>query len=317
MEYTPKPAYDLFSPWHGPEHHHVDAAVTLDRALHEIVELGHVDALLTQLDEVVAAAHDDDSALAAFGGWLDQADVLDGPDGDYVGLAHAVRDRVAAVASGTEQVPGDIPMFECKVDGRTSEFEDQESMARAIEVLVEANRERVEEFEAGATGWDHLALYGDIGTLIGRVTAGRQLEHTTFPQSAGVQTPASHAVVVLARDEDGDIHLSTAYPEHVLDETVRATYPDLCQFFTLTYHRHRSIPVNDNRWTMKELRNPAWTAVRDQLELLLHIDDDVELRRSVEHLGSYLVPHNVRHWVDRLRWRFDAFDWQPDRDYVL
>lgn len=317
MAFTPKPAYDLFSPWHGPEQNHVDAAVTLDRALHEIVELGHVDALLTQLDAIVAAAHDDDAALAAFGGWLNQADVLDGPDGDYVGLASAVRDRVFAVACGREQVPDDLPLFERKVNARTSEFADQQSFARTQDVLVEANRAAVEAFLGDATGWDHIALYGDVGIEVGRVTAGARLENTTFPQPSGVHTTTTHAVVVLGRGEDGGAYLDTSYPEHELDETVRTTYPNLCQFFTLTYHQHRSIPVNDNRWTMKELRNPAWTAVRDELTLLLHVEHDSELRRIVEHCGSYLVPHNVRHWVDRLRWRFDAFDWHPDRSSGL
>lgn len=316
--YTPKPMHDLFGPWHGPEHHQVDPAVSLDRSLREIDELGHLDALLVQFDEVIAASHDDHSALRAFGGWLDQADVLDGPDENYLGLAHALRDRVRRVAEGVESLPSDLPLFESKVNGRSSEFQDHSSFAYAQAVLVEANSEAVEAFLQNRTGWDHIALYGDVGTEIGRVTAGERLEHTTFPQSHGVHTPTSHAVVVLGRADDGNgTYLATAYPELPLDETVRSTHPNLCQFFTVTYHQHRSIPVNDVRWTMKELRNPAWSAVRDELSLLLHVDDDHELRRIVEHCGSYLVPHNVRHWVDRLRWRFDAFDWQPDRHEVL
>ncbi len=317
MAYTPKPMHDLFGPWHGPEQRHIDCAVTLDRSLWEIVDAGHVDALLTQFDEVLGASHDDYSALQAFGDHLNQADVLDGPDGDYLGLARALRDRVARVASGQDSLPSDLPMFERKVNGRLSAFKDHASFARAQDVLVEANRDAVEAFSRNASGWDHLALYGDVGMEVGRVTAGGRVEHTTFPQSWGVHTPTTYAVVVLARDGDGGTYLDTSYPEYELDETVRATYPNLCQFFTLTYHQHRSIPVNDVRWTMKELRNPAWSAVRDELSLLLHVDDDLELRRIVEHCGSYLVPHNVRHRVDRLRWRFDAFDWHPDRDGVL
>lgn len=309
---------DLFGPWHGPEQHEADPALAMDRALSEIIAWGGLGELRTQVAHVLETAKDSDDVIDLLAYEVGQADFVDGPYEDWLGLLHAIDRRLAEVAKDPAVLPTDIPGHEPKRNARTSEFADGASVARAQDALVAANREAVEAFLRNATGWDHIALYGDVGTEIGRVTAGGQLEHTTFPQSWGVHTPTSHAVVVLGRADHGDgTYLDTAYPELPLDETVRSTYPNLCQFFTLTYHQHRSIPVNDVRWTMTELRNPAWSAVRDELSLLLHVDDDLELRRIVEHCGSYLVPHNVRHWVDRLRWRFDAFDWHPDRHGVL
>lgn len=306
---------DLFGPWHHPEQHHSDPALAMDRALSGIVAWGGLDELRAQVAHVLATATDSDQVIDLLEYEVGQAGLVDGPVEDWLGLLQAIDGRLAEVATNPAILPTDIPGYEPKRNGRTSEFADHASFARAQAVLVEANSEAIEAFLRDTTGWDHVALYGDVGTQIGRVTASGRLENTTFPQSWGVHTPTSHAVVVLGRADDGDgTYLDTAYPEHRLDESVRSTYPNLCQFFTVTYHQHRSIPANDVLRTMHELRNPAWAGVRDELSLLLHVDDDHELRRIVEHCGSYLVPHKVRHWVDRLRWRFDAFDWDPDRD---
>lgn len=319
-QYRYRPALDeLFDTWRYPEHFHVDAAMSLDNALRQLAHQDLLPELSEVLDRIVARSHDDESARRALGGAIDGVVVADGPDGCYRSLAVALRERVHELSAGLRAWPPASPLFEFPRCQRTSSFSDDGVDARAREALVERHDTMVTEFLAGTTGWDHLVLYGDLGEdvgVVGSVVVGDEPAFSTMRSTSGAVVETTCVIMVLAR-VGGEVGVEAVYPELPLDPELRAAYPALCQFFATAFHRGSAAPVRSVARVMRELREPAWSAVRDELDLLLHEDDEVELRRVVEHCGSYIVPQQTRHWVRCLRRRFDEFDWRPDRDGPL
>lgn len=315
-QYRYRPAlHELFDAWRMPEYFHADLAMSLDNTARQLAQQGLLPELTDSLDEVVNRSHDDDSARLALGDALEGIVVADGPDGCYRSLAVALRDRLRHMRDSGVWPPASS-LLESPRCQRTSTFVDDATAVRVREALVDLHEDQVGSFLSGATGSDRLALYADLSEVLGvlgSVIIGDEPAISTFHASTDGVLVTTCAVMVMAR-RDGEVGVVAAYPEVPLDPVVRATYPALSQFFTTTFHQRSVSSVHDVARLMRELRNPAWTAARDELTLLLHVDDEVELRRIVENCGSYLLPAHTRHWVQCLLWRFDVFDWQPDRD---
>ncbi len=318
--YRHRPAIDeLFDVWRRPPHLVVDPATAVDGMVARLAQQGVLEELTTSLEQIVAASPDDESAYLNLAEAAAGAACMDGPDGAFRAVVLAIRDRVAEFATPDGPLSSVSPHAATALPfpDRSSSFADDSTRERAVQLLTERFDGDIEDFLAGTSGWDHLVLTADLADELGVVGTVTQEPFRRPGQDEPIPVPTGVAVLVLRRADGSDLALTACYPELPLDPAVRQAYPHLTRFFTITYHQDRSAPAGDVARTMRELRNPASSSVREELSLLLHVEDDDEIRRIVRHCGSFLVPHHVRHWVDRLRWRFDAFDWQPDREAPL
>lgn len=313
--YRYRPAVDeLFDVWRRPPHLVVDPATALDGMVSRLAHQGVLGELTTSLEQILAASPDDESTYRYLAEAAAGATCREGPDGAYRAVVTAIRDRVVEIAAPDGPRPSPYTATAVPLPDRESSFTDDATRARVTDVLVRRFEREIDDFVGGGTGWDHLALYADLADELGPL--GTVTDLSAVGIGSRVEPPAAPttcAVLVVRRTDGPDLALTACYPELALDPRVRQAYPHVTQFLTITYNQERSAPASAIAQTMRELRNPAWSSVREELTLLLHVEDDNEIRRVVRHCGSFLVPHQVRHWIDRLRWRFDAFDWQPDR----
>lgn len=295
----------------------VDLAFLVDRALRETISFGELDQLILDLDHFVATTVDDEDAAKRLAGDTQDLDHPDGPAGAWRQLVVTIRARAKEVRAD----PSRLPPAPARDDGltppRSSAFTDPQLEQRAAEAIRDLYQDEIAELRNKRAGWAAMTFNADLSDsvgLTGEVVIGPESSGGSIAAPAGSSIAVTGATATFWWDRfEREIRRSSCFPDVVLDPHVRAAYPALRHFFGNAFgpvprRRHPAAVVG----LMRDLKNPAFTQVRDELDRLLDIEDDTHLRWVIEQCGSYALPCVVRDWVERLRWRFDAFDWQPD-----
>ncbi len=237
----------------------------------------------------------------------------------YRQIIRAALSRVREAIADPSVIPPRGPNDDGMTLPRTSAFLDRETAERACALVIRAHYPLVRKFQAepASLGWRALHLYADLSTemdRVGTVMTSEPDAGSRLDVERGEVYLTSAAVVVVRRDLDtGEVYMRTAYPELPLDTAVRAHFPALCHFYGPWFGQHRDAPAHGMQDVCSSTKEPAFSQVRAELDLLLSVagDDEDELRRILEACGSYVLPVRVKHWVERTRWRLDAYDWLP------
>ena len=182
-------------------------------------------------------------------------------------------------------------------------YTDRDTANRAATQVLRAHEERLRAWASAPAGTPRLHLYADLGHDVGQVLAGTDR----------AATPASSAVVLMTTSPGtGRPFIATSYPEIGLTGWARSRYPDLTLLFG-GYFGQDHATLDPSRWRAEANLNtstaPATRArVVTQLEELL-LEEDEGLLRSVEALGSYVLPVQPRRWVTGLHRRMCMIDW--------
>lgn len=211
------------------------------------------------------------------------------------------------------------PVLDPKIDSavplpRASRFTDQETANRAVTDVLRANEQRFRAWAGDPSAPRRLHLYAGLSRPIG-VVMTRDESGSPLPS-----VPAEACAVTMTRDPaGGNAMVAAAYPEIALPDGPRERYPDLPQLFG-AYFGQDYDGLDTHRWRAEWRFNIRLTHAQrertaDQLRQLLSEPDD-GLRRSVETLGSYVLPTQMRRWVTGLRRRLTVPDWTLPPDFV-
>ena len=293
----------------------VDAATAFDAQIRRVRENHDLNEVATELDRMVAASSDSKSAMLAAPRFLQQMPIWDGQD-DYLAVLVNARDRVKQALADPSVIPGRAPSRDGLTLPRVSKFTDKETAERACTLVVRRNYAQLKEFEAGTTGWRSMHFFADLGSEVGTLGTVRVNDQEAGSQlgaALGGTVETSAVVMVMSRTLDtGEIFIETSYPELAVDESVRTHFPALCHFYGPWFGQDRIAPATAMLDVCTSTKEPAFSQLKAELDLLLSVvDDDNEMRRILEACGSYVLPQSVRHWVERTRWRLDAYDWLP------
>ncbi len=235
----------------------------------------------------------------------------DGP-GDTASILRGLRHRALTVGRAPHRVPdAHDPEWDGVAPPRETWFADERTEVEVRQLLWDANRDLIETFGAGETGWAILHLYADLAAH-GSIGWARDLplQGRSYGYVPAHPYPVSSAVLLVDLDDDGVPRPSKALPEVALDADVRERFPALCHFLGGWFHPHRGYVIWNGVQAMRHTDRPAFDQVRDELDALLAEDPDDDRCRAVAMAcGSYVLPQRARHWMDLLRWRFDGYDW--------
>lgn len=226
------------------------------------------------------------------------------PEGNsWAAWSQWLQARFDEAADDPDSVPDEYQEFCQPRLPRKSRFFNE---AAANDVATRVLREHegaVRSWAADTGGWWRLHLYADLGSPTGVVHMADGEE--------GV-TPTAAVVVMKMHPKDGVPFIATTYPEVTLDEGIRARWPDLCHvfggYFGQDWDSDGTVWLAQTNLLGSTVA-PARDRMREQLDELLTVGDE-EFRDALHALGSYVIPVDARTWVERMRWRMDAFDWR-------
>ncbi len=200
---------------------------------------------------------------------------------------------------------------------RASRFDDKEAGNHAATDVLRANENVLRAWSAGHDGTWRLHLYADLDRRVGTYLDSAEVQAYRASGDDPALRPMSYeatgCVVVMRRDHStGKPHIATAHPEMSLPPGPRERYPDLPLLFG-GYFGQDYTGLDGNRWSAeRNLNRSTDAAVRERLAgqlTRLLAEDDETLRRSVEALGSYVLPKAMRRWVTGLHRRMTCLDW--------
>lgn len=281
----------------GFESEVLDADLYLEHLLWADRENGHLSTVVSEIDDLAGECPDEETAARALREWLSMTGLPDATS--YREFLLHVRARAHGAQDGSWPV-ADSRGYSDLVIPRAGRFLDEEAANGAARDVLRAHERQV---RAWADDGDGLALQyyvADVGDVVGKVLRQGQEE----PEPV-----AWTAVVMARRPETGDVYVYDAYPEIVLDQGPAERWPDLPHLFGGYFGDVPDRPWPAQLTFQRETRDPARRRIARQLDDLLELDD-ADLRHAVESLGSYVLPETLlRRWVERIRWRMDAFDW--------
>lgn len=179
---------------------------------------------------------------------------------------------------------------------RASRFLDLDTANTAATEVLRHNAAEMRGWHEQEASHARQHYYADLGRPVGIVKDTRR-------EFSGQVTGA---VVILQRDADSQhVYLYESYPELPLDETVRRRYPDLPHLFGAYFGDVPEAPwpaQEDFHW---RCGSGTRERVATQLNALETLGDD-EMRLAVEAFGSHVLPHQVREWVEVMRFRMEA-----------
>lgn len=305
----------LFHYFDGWERDYLDPAMLLDQQIARVRDDFDLEELAAEVDRMVDASPDSKAAMWQLPGFLHQTPIWDGP-GDYRAVLVNARDRVKEAIADPSVIPPRPPNDDGLTLPRVSKFADKDTAERACTLVVRRNYAQLKEFEAATTGWRSMHFYADLTTELGTLGTVRVNDQDAGSQlgaEPGSTLETGAVVMVMSRTPDtGEVFIETSYPELALDESVRSHFPALCHFYGPWFGQDRIAPATAMLDACTSTKEPAFSQLKAELDLLLSVvDDDNEMRRILESCGSYVLPQSVRHWVERTRWRLDAYDWLP------
>lgn len=300
----------------------LDPAVLLDRRLAAAVVEGRGGLL----NEALAAALQLPADHRHYAHWFDQTGVPDGPPGPWQARAKPylamVADRLQQIMTGDAVIPPEPDVvFDGQTWPRVGRFISDETARTAADVVLERHAEELELMRSGESVWSRLHLHDDVSDTLGTVGT---VEVIDPPRHLGAQPTVANTVttgnvsVIVERERPRGLHVVAVNPDVPLDTDVRTIFPALTQYFGGFFGPTRVALLSDpyrssfraNLGTKPEGRR---FVARELDTLLMSGDDDMEVLQVVEACGSYVLPRAVRHWLDRLRWRLDAYDWGEAR----
>lgn len=230
------------------------------------------------------------------------------PEGNsWAAWSRWLQRRLDEAAENPASVPNEYQEFCQPRLPRTSRFFSEDAANDVATSVLREHEDAVRAWAADTGGWWRLHLYADLGSPTGVV------------RLADVDDPvtATAAVVLMKMNyADGVPFIATTYPEVTLDEGIRARWPDLCQvfggYFGQDWSASDGTVWSAQRHMLSVTRAPARDRMRGQLDELLTVVGDEEFRAALHALGSYVLPVDARVWVERMRWRMDAFDWRSE-----
>jgi hypothetical protein len=207
---------------------------------------------------------------------------------------------------------GQDPSLDPKIDNRTplpraSRFTDHETANRAVTEVLRANEPRFRAWAADPQAPRRLHLYAGLGRDIGVVMVRDATGRPTLSE------PARACAVTMTRDPaGGNAMVAAAYPEILLPSGPRERYPELPDLFGAYFGQDHD-GLDTQRWRAEwrfniRLTDELRVRTAEQLRHLL-AEPDEELGRSVEALGSYVLPAQMRRWVTGLLRRVTVPDW--------
>lgn len=300
----------------GFEEDITDSAIAIDIQISNFRRDGRLEAVTALIDGLSEGARTEKDAVRVLDYHVGMSGLPDGTG--YRAWLLAVQARLHEALRDPAVVPDDLgsPRLFLANGHRCTWFPDpdlQNVVADAVlDMFEEQGRIWVED--PAGNGWRRQHYYADLSALratigdIGLTAPYTEINRTTTPDPERTE-PATGAVVVLNMGfHTGEISGLAAYPERSLDTALREAFPDLCHWFGGFFYQGAAPPMDEMGAACRSTQDPARSRVREQLTMLLHEDDDM-MRRVVEACGSYVLPKDLRHWVDRTLWRLDAFDW--------
>ena len=305
------PFFNAFSP--GFEEDLLDPAIAIDDEIVRYRTDGKLDRLITMIDDVAAGALTDAQVVDELVYVIGSSGLPDGTG--YRAWLLALQARLHEVRTAPDTLPREVGFsdFWEATHPRAAWFADDAVRDLVGDRVLDACDEQGRAWAAEPGGWRRQHFYADLGDLTGSMrTFGHTAPYVTRDGETVLDPdrtePATGAVVVLERDSAGTVAALVAYPERHLDPALRAAYPDLCHWFGGYLFQTPRTPLLAMEAACRSTEDPARSRVRQQLTMLLLEEDDT-IRAVLEACGSYLLPRNIRHWVDRTLWRLDAFDW--------
>ena len=305
----------------GYEEDIVDSAVIIDAQIGSYRRDGKLDALIALIDDVTAWTSTDREVVDALFSVVGYSGLHDGPG--YRPWLLALQARLHEGRDPRVVPDHPSPPLRWQAVLQREVWWADDALSNTVgDAVLDQCEEQCQGWVHEPGGWRRQHLYADLtelGKTIGTFGFSAPLtviDRCRVPDPARTE-PVTGAVVVLDLGYDsGEITSMVAYPERPLDLSLRAAYPDLCHWYGGYFYPTPFTPMLAMKAACRSTQDPARSRVREQLGMLLHEDDDT-IQRVVEACGSYLLPPDIRHWVDRTLWRLDAFEWLgPDGELI-
>jgi hypothetical protein len=285
----------------------VDPGHRLDSLARSALSTGALGLIAGDLQRLLKASPDEHTAEENLMPWLSQTGVPDGPT--YREFLKGILARVRQALDDPASIPDPGPEERTKTIPRMTWYLTKENGDRVATDVLRAHERQLRAWAEDPGGWWRQQYYvPDLGYQTGAFLSCMGQEYGD---------PVFGATVVMRRDhETGQPFIMHTYPEITMATDVRQELPDLCHLFGGYFGlgcNDEGGPLTTQHNFQSSTKEPARGRVRQQLDVLLTQEDDDALRLAVEHLGGYMAPVAMRAWIQRLRWRMDAFDWSRDQ----